>query len=341
MTDTRFFKAERSFSLAELAELSSSAISKDVSKGQSFKGVAALDNAGFDDISVCYDHSFKGDLKTVKAGVCVTTEKMADKFADNVSILVSKEPRRAFALIIRAFYPERKPEPYISDKANISDTAKIGQNVRIEPGVYIGDNVEIGDNCYIEANAVIKDGVIMGEKCHIGANTSIECSILGKNVRIYAGSRIGQDGFGFELSPYGHLKIPQLGRVIIEDNVEIGANTCIDRGALNDTVIGAGTVMDNLIQIGHNNKIGRNCVIVSQVGIGGSCTFGDFVIAAGQSGFKDHLNIGSGTQVGAKSGVMQDLPGGQAYLGTPAVPAFEWLRQLACLKKIAKEKDNK
>lgn len=339
MTDTRFFQAERDFSLAELAELSSCAVVKDASEGKRFKGVAALDNASADEVSTCYDKSFKGDLKTVAAGVCVTTEKMADKFADSVSILVSKEPRRAFALIVRAFYPIKLPQGYISEKANISASAKIGNGVRIEAGVYIGDNAEIGDGCYIEANTVVKDGVIMGQGCHIGANATIECAILGNGVRIYAGCRIGQDGFGFELSPQGHLKIPQLGRVIIEDGVEIGANTCIDRGALNDTVIGAGTVMDNLVQIGHNNKLGRGCVIVSQVGIAGSCTFGDGVVAAGQAGFKDHLNIGTGAQVGAKSGVMQDIPAGQQYLGAPAMPAYEYLRQVALLRKIGKMKE--
>ncbi len=339
MTDTRFFKAEKDFSLAELAELSSCSIAKDASNGKRFKGVAAIDNVTTDEVTTCYDKSFVGDLKSVAAGVCVTTEKMAGEFSDSVSVLVSKEPRRAFALIIRAFYPIKLPNGYISDKANIDKTAKIGNGVRIEAGAYIGENVEIGDGCYIEANAVIKDGVIMGQGCHIGANATIECAILGNGVRIYTGCRIGQDGFGFELSPKGHLKIPQLGRVIIEDGVEIGANTCIDRGALNDTVIGAGTVMDNLIQIGHNNKLGKGCVIVSQVGIAGSCTFGDGVVAAGQTGFKDHLHIGSGAQIGAQSGVMQDIPAGQSYLGSPAMPAYEYLRQIALLRKISKFKD--
>jgi len=338
MTDTRFFKTAGDFTLAELADISACKIAKDVSDGRRFKGVAAIDNVSPDEVTACYDKSFKGDLKTVTAGIVITTDKMAKEFGDTVSVLTSDEPRRAFALIIRAFYPITLPEGFISDKANISATAKIGGGVRIEAGVYIGENVEIGDGCYIEANTVIKDGVIMGMGCHIGANATIECAILGNGVRIYAGCRIGQDGFGFELSPKGHLKIPQLGRVIIEDGVEIGANTCIDRGALNDTVIGAGTVMDNLVQIGHNNKLGKGCVIVSQVGIAGSCTFGDMVVAAGQSGFKDHLNIGTGVQVGAKSGVMQDIPPMQTYLGAPAMPARDYLKQVALLRKILKMK---
>lgn len=335
MPDLRFFNTAHSFSLGELAEISGASIAKGVSSDTPFCNVASLEDATEKDVTAFYDKSRIGSLSFVKAGVCVTTKDMVDAFPSGTKILVADDVKKAFTKIVRAFYPKEKPTPFISDKAYISPSAKIGEGVRIDFGAYIGDNVEIGDYCDIEPNAVIKAGVVIGNECRIGANSSISYAVIGNNVLIYAGARIGEDGFGFCSGPEGHVKIPQLGRVIIGDNVEIGANTCIDRGALSDTYIASGTIIDNLVQIGHNNKIGHNCVLCGQIGLAGSCELGDFVVAGGQVGFADHLKIGSGAQIAAQSGVMRDVEPRQVVMGSPASPVKEYLRQVATLKKLA------
>ncbi len=198
----------------------------------------------------------------------------------------------------------------------------------------------IGDGCWIGAHAVIGENVSLGRECRVGANAVLSHSLIGDHVRIYPGCCIGQDGFGFAIDAAGHVKVPQLGRVIIEDSVEIGANTTIDRGSGPDTVIGQGTWIDNLVQIGHNVKIGRGCVIVSQVGISGSTVVEDYVMMAGQAGIAGHLHIGKGAQIGAKAGVMRDVPAGEKILGAPAVPVKQFMRQVAVVTRLA-EKDQK
>jgi UDP-3-O-[3-hydroxymyristoyl] glucosamine N-acyltransferase len=184
---------------------------------------------------------------------------------------------------------------------------------------------------------VIAQGCKIGANCRIGSNASIAYSIIGNNCYIYTGARIGADGFGFQLMAGQHHRIPQLGRVIIGNDVEVGANTCIDRGALDDTIIGDGTRIDNLVQIAHNDKLGRGCVIVSQVGIAGSCTLGDYVVLGGQVGLADHLNIGSGAQVAAQSGAMRDIEAGAVMMGSPCVPFKDYMRQVSFVQKNSKK----
>jgi len=337
MTESRFFKSDSSFTLKELAKISGADIGREVSSDTSFSSVAPIETATSCDITACYDKKLKSAIKDIKAGVCVTTAELAPFFSDKVSLLIAKDARKAFALIIRALYPIKKPVPFISDKAFISPSAKIGEGVRIEAGAFIGDEAEIGDFCYIAPNAVIGEKVKVGEGSWIGSCASVHFATIGKQVKIYSGARIGEDGFGFVSSAEGHLKIPQIGSVIIGDFVEVGANTCIDRGAMVDTVISDGTIIDNLVQIGHNNTIGKACVIVSQVGIAGSCNLGDFVVLAGQVGVKDHIKIGSGTQVAAQSGIMHDIAPMQTVMGYPAVPVKDFLRQTVTLQKLTKK----
>jgi len=179
---------------------------------------------------------------------------------------------------------------------------------------------------------------VLGADVRVGANVSISHALIGARVRLYPGVRIGQDGFGFALDPARFIKVPQLGRVIIEDDVEVGANTTIDRGAVPDTIIGAGTMIDNLVQIGHNVQIGRGCVLVSQVGISGSTRLGDHVMIGGQAGLSGHLTIGSGARIGAQAGVMRDVAPGETVLGAPALPMREFFRQVAALQRLAKKK---
>jgi UDP-3-O-[3-hydroxymyristoyl] glucosamine N-acyltransferase len=241
-------------------------------------------------------------------------------------------------MVAQAFYPSPAPVAWISPSAHVDSSARIGADCWIDHGVVIGAGVEIGDRCRIGSHAVIGAGVVIGADGTIGANATVQCALIGAKVNIYPGARIGQDGFGFAMGVQGHLKVPQLGRVIIGNNVEIGANTTIDRGAGPDTVIGDGCWIDNLVQIGHNVQLGRGCVVVAQVGISGSTQFGDFVAAGGQSGFAGHLKIGSGAKIAAQAGVIGDVPAGQTYGGYPAVPRLEWLRQSVILGKMARAK---
>jgi UDP-3-O-[3-hydroxymyristoyl] glucosamine N-acyltransferase len=214
----------------------------------------------------------------------------------------------------------------------------VADGCQIDAGAVIGAHAEIAADCHIGANAVIGEGVALGANCRIGANSTISHAILGSRVYIHPGVRIGQDGFGFAMGPAGHLKVPQLGRVVVHDDVEIGANTTIDRGAGPDTVIGAGCRIDKLVQIGHNVQLGRGCVLVAQTGISGSTKLGDFVITAGQAGLTGHLTIGSGARIAAQAGVMRDVAPGETVGGSPAVPVTQWLRQTALLGQLAQKK---
>ena len=256
-----------------------------------------------------------------------------------MALLLSEAPYMAFAKIARAFYPDAvPPDGGIDDSAVVHPSAQIGVGTRIEAGVVIGRQARLGAACHIAANAVIGDGVTLGDNCRIGAGASISHSIIGNRVYIYPGARIGQDGFGFATGPAGHLRIPQLGRVIIHDDVEIGANSTIDRGAGPDTVIGAGCMIDNLVQIGHNVQMGRGCVIVAQVGISGSTKLGDFVVIGGQAGLAGHWTIGTGVRMAARSGVTHHIPDGVEVGGAPAVPIREWRRQVVGIARLGKGK---
>jgi UDP-3-O-[3-hydroxymyristoyl] glucosamine N-acyltransferase len=186
----------------------------------------------------------------------------------------------------------------------------------------------------VAAGALVGYRVSIGRGAYVGPGCTVTHALVGDRVILHAGVRIGQDGFGFAMGPKGHLKVPQIGRVIIQDDVEIGANTCIDRGALKDTVIGEGTKIDNLVQIGHNVIMGRHCVIVGQVGISGSAELGDFVVMGGQSGLVGHIKVGAGAMIAGGSHAKDDVPAGARMAGTPALPLTEWARQLALIKRL-------
>ena len=262
----------------------------------------------------------------------------AEKAPDGMALLLSDEPYRAYARVAAAFYPNAGVLTLPAGTPVIDDTATIDEGCYIAPGAVIGANAEIGPGCRIGPNSMIGPGVVMGRDCVIGPNVSIAYSLLGERVTVLAGAQIGQDGFGFSPGKKKHLKVTQLGRVIIGDDVDIGANTTIDRGSGPDTVIGAGTKIDNLVQIAHNVKLGRNCFVVSQVGISGSTEIGDFVVLGGQAGLAGHLVIGNGARIGAKSGVMGNIETGATVGGFPARPLKEWLRGIAVLRRLALKK---
>ena len=306
-----------------------------------FEDVADLENATEKDVSWAFIPSVKEQLKVTKAGAVIIPEKFKDLVPEGTIALISQDAHRSYGLVASAFYPT-VVEPYISPDAHIDPSAQLGEGCRVAAGAYIGKNVKLGPGCDIRPNAVIEDNVEMGAICIVGANATVSHCIAGNKVYIYPGAQVGQDGFGIAMSPEkGPQKCPQLGRVIIGDDVEIGACTTVDRGAMGDTVIGSGTRIDNLCQIAHNVKLGRCCVIVAQNGIAGSCEFGDFVVSGGQVGYAGHLKIGSGVQVAAQSGVIGNVEPMKKMMGSPAQEGHECMRQIVALRGLTNKKTEK
>jgi len=338
MADPRFFTVAGPFTLAQLAEIAGAELAPGADPAKVVRDVAALEQAGDEEIGFLDNRKYIAAFVASKAGAAIIHPDIADRAPAGMALLLSKDPYRAYAKVAQAFYPRPRLEPGVAPGAFVDPTAQVGEGCRIDHGAVIGARAEIGARCHIGPNAVIGDGVVLGDDCIIGANATVQFALVGRNVNIYTGARIGQDGFGFAMGPQGHLRVPQLGRVIIGDNVEVGANTTIDRGAGPDTVIGAGSMIDNLVQIGHNVQLGRGCVIVAQVGISGSTKLGDFVAAGGQAGLAGHINVGTGARIAAQAGVVKSIGPGETVGGTPAVPQMEWLRQSAALNKLIKRK---
>lgn len=338
MVDLSFYINNGPMTLQKVSEITG-AVLQDPSKANvMIRDIATLTRADQGEICFFYDKKAKDQAKNIKATACITTEELVSLVPDGVIKLTSKDPKRAFLKLNMAMYNEKSRGLGIAPSAKIAPTAKLGKNCFVGENVVIEDNVVIGDNCLIEHGAVITNDCKIGNNCRIGVNAKVSFCEMGNDCYIYAGAQIGNDGFGFMMIDGKHQRIPQLGRVIIGDDVEVGANACIDRGALDDTIIGDGCRIDNLSQIAHNDIMGRGCIVVAQTGIAGSCTFGDYVVCGGQTGFADHLKIGSGAQIGAQSGVMQDVEAGSVVLGYPAQPIKDFMRQTVYLKKIIKNK---
>ena len=337
MVDNTFYKVRTDVTLGDVAKITSSVLTDESKKAEKIAHIATMASATSDDICFFYDRKSKEKAAEMKAKACITTEDLQQFVPQGVIVLISDNPKIAFIKLNEYMYAEKTPAAIIDASAKIAPSAKIGENCHIGANAVIEDNVVIGDNCIIEPNVVIHHDCKIGNNCKIGSNASIAYSVIGNNCYIYSGARIGFDGFGFQLINYQHHRIPQLGRVIIGNDVEIGANACIDRGALDDTVIGDGCRIDNLVQIAHNDKLGRGCVVVAQVGIAGSCNLGDFVVLGGQVGLADHLNIGTGAQIAAQSGVMRDVEAGAVVMGSPCVPFKDFMRQVSFLQRNSKK----
>lgn len=341
MSDPRFFPLPKALSLDEVIALSGARLRGEAPDGLSIRGVSTLVDAGPGDLAFFDAPRYLPDFQATRASICITTEKLAAQAPEGLVVLVSARPAHAFVAVTRSLFPSAlRPQPVFEHKgiapgAFIHPTAQLEDGVTVDPGAVIGPHVEIGSGTVVCANAVIGAHVRIGRDSAIGAGVTLLHALVGNRVIIHAGARLGQDGFGFQPGPGGHLKVPQIGRVVLQDDVEIGAGTTIDRGALRDTVIGEGTKIDNLVQIAHNVVIGRHCIIVSQTGISGSTTLGDYVMLGGQVGVIGHVKIGDAAQIAASSNVKDDVPPGVRWGGSPAKPVREWFREITTLKRLA------
>lgn len=298
--------------------------------------VASLTDATADQLSFLSNRKYASQLAQTNAGAVLVPKNLE---GENDRWIRVDDPYFAISRIMTRWFGARPMPKGISPKASIAPSARLGTNVAVGNFVTIGDDVVLGNNVTIFQGASIEAGSIIGDDCIIYPNVVVyDATRIGRRCVIHAGVIIGSDGYGFAMHKGKHHKIPQIGIVRIEDDVEIGAGTTIDRAALGETVIGEGTKIDNLVQIGHNVKIGKHCLLVSQVGIAGSTELGDYVSVAGQSGFSGHLKIGNRVQVAAKSAVLEDVPDDTKVMGSPALPFNEFARRRAALKRLAKRK---
>lgn len=340
MNDVRFFDRAGPFPLRDIAGWVGAELAPG-DGGTVIDDVAVLTLAGPGQISFFDNPKYGVDLAATGATACIVTRRNADKVPATSVALVVANPGAAFNEVVRRYYPDALRPVAVWDDAppgnGVHSTATIEPGAVVEPGAIVGVEAHIGRGTRILAGSVIGRRVRIGRDCSIGPRASVLHALVGDRVIVHPGVSIGQDGFGFAMGAEGHAKIPQIGRVVIQDDVEIGANTAIDRGALRDTVIGEGTKIDNMVQIGHNVLIGRHCVIVAQVAIAGSASLGDFVAIGGQAGIMNHVTIGDGAQVATLSAVRENLAPNGRYGGVPARPAREWLKETAALQKIARE----
>jgi UDP-3-O-[3-hydroxymyristoyl] glucosamine N-acyltransferase len=340
MADPRFYRNQGPVTLGALcAKLE---LAPPVSPEREISDLAGLEGAGPSHLSFFNGaREQKQAFARSRAGFCLVPDKDTPDTPDGMTLLPVKSVGHAFAIATTLFYPEHGQALWTD--VEIDPSAQIGAGVTLAPHVIIGAGAQIGANTRIGPGCAIGPGVAIGRDCEIGANVTITHAFIGDGVILLPGVRIGAPGFGFASSGAGHVKLPQLGRVIVQDRVEIGANSTVDRGALGDTVIGESTKIDNLVQIGHNARIGRHCFIVSQAGVAGSAVLEDFVIIAGQVGVADHVHIGAGARIAGQSGLLPytTYEAGADYGGMPARPLKQWVRELSAVKMLARQQKKK
>ena len=332
MGDARFFARSTPHALTDIAAAAEGIVAPPMER--MFAGVGPLQSAGPDQVSFLDNRRYVVALEHTMAGAVIVHPEMRDRVPPGTIAIVTTATYEGWARVAALFHPIAPPCPGIHPSAVVDKEAQVDASAEIGPYVVIEARAEIGAGCRVGPFVSIGKGVTLGRDCRIGAHASLSHALLGSRVYVYPGARIGQEGFSFAVTKTGFLSVPQLGRVILEDDVEVGANTTIDRGSTRDTVIGAGTRIDNLVQIGHNVQLGRCCIIVAQVGIAGSTVLEDFVQVGGQAAMAGHLRIGRGSQIGAQAGVIADAAAGSILLGSPAQPRKEFFRQVATLKRM-------
>src|SRR4029079_7886172 len=341
MAQPNFFKQTPSSTLADIAALTKSVLADPARGGHAIRGLASLDEAGPMHLTFFDNLKYADQLAATRGGACLFSPRFEARVPAHVAVLRAPQPFRAFVQIAREWHGDAlRPQSWLDNdgipaSAIIDPTARLEDGVIVDPLAVIGPRVEIGAGTVIGAGAVIGAEVRIGRACNVGARTAIQFALIGNNVLIHPGCSIGQDGYGFIFfGPEGHLKVPQTGRVLIQNNVEVGAGTTIDRGSLRDTVIGEGTKIDNQVQIGHNVTIGRHCLLAAQIGLAGSLTLGDNVALGAKVGINNHVKIGDGAQVTAMSGVKDDIPPNGRWGGFFAKPTKQWFREIVAVERL-------
>ena len=302
-----------------------------------FNGVSALSEAGPDQVGFLGERRYLDALRATAAGAVILQPAFADAAPAGAARILTDAPQLAFARVAALFHPPPPPRPGVHPTAVVGEGATVGEGTEIGAYAVIGERARIGRGCVIHPHAAVGPGVEVGDGCRLHPHSSVSHAVLGRGVVLHPGARVGQEGFGFAPTAEGRFEtMPQLGRVVLGDEVQVGANSCVDRGAQGDTVLGPGTRLDNLVQVGHNVRTGRGCILVAQSGVSGSTILGDFVTVAAQAGLTGHLRIGSKARVGAQAGVMNDVPAGTDVLGSPAWPARQAWRAFAHLRRIGR-----
>jgi UDP-3-O-[3-hydroxymyristoyl] glucosamine N-acyltransferase len=336
MVDTRFHHSAGPELLSTLLKAIGVTSSLPDATGPMIFGAEELNLADGSHISLAAQTEYRDALRATQAGAVIVSRDLAVDVPVGTIAVVVDNPHGAFVDLLDRLYPQSTRGTVLALLDGHESQPITEADVRIGPGVVIGPGVEIGRGTVIGANTVIGAGVTIGRNCTIGANATIECAHLGNGVVIHSGARIGSEGFGWLDIGRSNRKIPQLGRVIVQDRVEIGANSTVDRGALGDTVIGEGSKIDNLVQIGHNCRIGRNCLLAGMVGLAGATVLEDSVMMGAGSGAAGHLTIGRGSVLAGRTGVIKSLPPGSRVAGFPAEDGRVWLRQQAMLRRMSK-----
>lgn len=337
MVDTRFHRFAGSVSIGDLlTSLKRSDILPTLTDADLIiSGVAELELAGAGELALAAHPNYSDELRRTQASAVIVLPALRDLVPAGTMAIASDKPHHLFADILDALYPDSTRSVIAGGRVELGEPI-IERDVVLGTNVVIGAGVEIGRNTVIGANTVIGPGVTIGRNCIIAANTTIDCAHIGNDVVIHAGVRVGTEGFGWLDFGHTNRKLPQLGRVLIQDRVEIGANSTIDRGALGDTVLGEGTKIDNLVQIGHNCRIGRNCLIAAMSGLSGSTIVEDGVLLGGGVGTSGHLTIGTGSVVHGRAAVTKNWPAGSKLAGAPAQDIRDFWREMAAMRKLAK-----
>ncbi len=343
MQEFAFFDRPSPVKLGEIAKATGCTLRDNDDFDKTISAVGPIEAAPSNGLSFLDNAKYAKELESTTAEALICSKKYVDKVPERIAVLISPLPYRSFAQTLAMMFPQAlRPasitgETGISDGAFVHRDAVIEDDVTIEFGAVVGPGASVGSGSLIGAGAIVGPGVQIGRNTVICGGASVICALIGNDVIIHPGVRIGQDGFGFAMGLGGHLKVAQVGRVVVQDKVEIGANTTIDRGSNRDTIIGEGTKIDNQVVIGHNVVIGCHCVLVGQVGLAGSATLGNYVVLGARAGVIGHMKVGDGAQIAGNSTVADNVPPGVQWGGVPARPIRHWLKELAAARAGARK----